>query len=78
MKFQDDKSLYGTIGRNIKSYRLQSGLTQSQLADKIGISISYLTKIEAEKCNKSISLSILNNIANSLNVEITEFFKETD
>ena len=45
---------------------------------KAGISLSYLTKLKSEKCDKSISLSFLNLLANTLNVDITEFFKESD
>lgn len=64
------------IGTNIKHYREQSKLTQVQLAEQTKISISYLSKIEAAGCNKSLSISVLNQIANVLNIEISEFFKE--
>lgn len=47
-----------------------------QLAERSQISISYLSKIEAAGCTKSLSISVLNQIANVLDVEITEFFKE--
>jgi len=46
-----------------------------QLSDKAKISISYLSKLEAAGCDKSLSIAMLNQIANALNVEITEFFK---
>ena len=61
---------------NIKYYREQAKLTQIQLAEQAQISISYLSKIEAAGCNKSMSISVLNQIANVLGVEISEFFKE--
>lgn len=76
MKFTSDIELYRVIGSNIKRYREYAKLTQSQLAESVQISISYLSKIEASGCDKSISISVLNQIANILNVEITEFFKE--
>ena len=47
-----------------------------QLAEQAGISISYLSKIEAAGCDKSLSISTLNQIANALNVDIINFFKE--
>ena len=47
-----------------------------QLAEQAKISISYLSKIEAAGCDKSLSMSALNQIANVLGVEISEFFKE--
>lgn len=76
MKFTTDIELYRVIGSNIKRYRECAKLTQPQLAESAQISISYLSKIEAFGCDKSISISVLNQIANILNVEITEFFKE--
>jgi len=76
MHFENDTDLYRIIGTNIKYYREQSRLTQIQLAEQAGISISYLSKIEANGCNKSLSISVLNQIANVLNVDIINFFKE--
>lgn len=76
MNFKSDTDLYRLIGTNIKHYREQAGLNQVQLAEKAKISISYLSKIEAAGCNKSLSISVLNQIANVLCVEIIEFFKE--
>lgn len=76
MHFSNDTDLYRIIGVNIKHYREQAKLTQVQLAEQAKISISYLSKIEATRCNKSLSISVLNQIANVLNVEISEFFKE--
>jgi transcriptional regulator with XRE-family HTH domain len=76
MYFQNDIDLYCVIGTNIKLYRKQAKLTQVQLAEQAKISISYLSKIEAAGCNKSLSISVLNQIANVLGIEIIEFFKE--
>ena len=76
MHFENDTDLYRVIGANIKQYREQSKLTQVQLSEQAKISISYLSKIEAAGCEKSLSISVLNQIANVLNVDISEFFKE--
>ena len=76
MQFSKDTDLYRVIGSNIKHYREQAQMTQVQLADAAQISISYLSKIEATNCDKSLSISVLNQIANVLDIEITEFFKE--
>lgn len=78
MYFQNDSKLYSVIGKNIKRYRTAAQLTQLQFADKLGIILSYLTKIESAKCDKSSSLSLLNHIANTLSIEITDFFEERD
>jgi transcriptional regulator with XRE-family HTH domain len=76
MYFYNDTDLYRVIGTNIKHYREEAGLTQIQLAEQSKISISYLSKIEAAGCDKSLSISVLNQIANVLSVEIINFFKE--
>ena len=76
MYFENDTDLYRVIGARIKYFREQAKLTQVQLADQAKISISYLSKIEATGCDKSLSISVLNQIANVLNVEINEFLKE--
>lgn len=75
MQFKDERELYKVIGANIKYYREQTGLTQVQLSEQLQISISYLSKIEASGCTKSLSISVLNHIANTLNVDIKEFFQ---
>lgn len=76
MHFKNDTDLYCAIGTNIKYYRKQANYTQVQLAEQARISISYLSKIEASGCNKSLSISALNQIANVLGVDIRDFFKE--
>ena len=78
MYFNNDADLYRVIGANIKHYREQVKLTQVQLAEQAKISISYLSKIEAAGCDKSLSISVLNQIANVLGVEITEFLRRSD
>lgn len=76
MFFKDDSELYRAIGQNIKFYREKAHLTQQELAEAAKLSLSYISKIEANGCNKSMSISALNQIANALGIEINEFFKE--
>ena len=68
-------NVYKKISEKIKEYRKERGLTQLELAEKVNISISYLSKIEATNCNKSFSLDILIDIANALDKDIKEFFE---
>lgn len=75
MQFKDDTELYRTISVNIKHYRELAQLTQNELAEKSHLSLSYITKLEAARCNKSISLSALHQIARALNQDITLFFE---
>ena len=76
MFFENDEQLYAVIGKNIKKYRISANLIQVQLSNNTGISLSYLTKLESEKCDKSVSLSMLNLLANTLDVCIIKFFEE--
>lgn len=66
---------YRIIAYNLKKLRLQNNMTQKQLADKVGISLSYLSKIEAYNCHKSISLDVLFDIGEALEVNIIKFFE---
>lgn len=54
------------LGRAIKLCRTQRALTQSELADKVGISTSYLSLLEQNKRDPSIS--IIEKLAETLNV----------
>ena len=56
---QKHSEQYKIIGQAIKKYRKQRGLTQEQLADRVSISISYLTKIEAPNCDQPFSLEVI-------------------
>lgn len=53
-------------------------LTQERLAALSKISLSCLSKIEATGCIKSISMSILNQIANTPDININNFLKEVE
>jgi len=63
---------YKNIGIKISKYRLKKGLTQEELANKIGISYSYLTQIEAPHVVKKMSLEVLFDIAKALNIDIKD------
>lgn len=65
---------YKEIGRRISFYRKLRGLTQQELADKIGISKSHLSKIEAPSSSKYCSLAILFDIADGLGIDVVLLF----
>lgn len=67
---------YKMIGQAIKKYRKQKGHTQQQLADSIGISISYITKIEAINCDQPFSLEVLLDIAEVLDISIHQLLED--
>lgn len=50
----------------IKEKRLYKNLTQRQLAKKVGVSQSYISKIENNKCYKGVNIRIIDKIAIAL------------
>lgn len=65
---------YREIGRKVAYYRKLRGLTQEALAEKIDVSVSHISKIEAPQANTSFSLDMLFLIAEGLKVEVAAFF----
>ena len=55
---------------------MKMAISQAKLAEDVGISLSYISKIEASGCDKSVSVSVLNQIANALGIEITKLFEK--
>jgi transcriptional regulator with XRE-family HTH domain len=68
----DDR--YRQIAKRIIHYRNIKGLSQEELAAKVGISKSYLSKIEAPNSTKAYSLDVLFSIADGLDMDIIKFF----
>ena len=69
-------NFYERLGRNIKRKRKIAGLTQQQLADKIGIGLNFMGKIEVAFSKPSLDTVI--EIANALECtvsELTDFTK---
>lgn len=60
---------------NIRYYRERSGLTVSQLADRVGVAQSHISGIELERQNPS--MSVLADIAGVLGVTVSELLAET-
>lgn len=57
---------FSVIGKRLKEARREKGLTQEQLAEKMGVSIAYLSKVETGKIH--INLERLSQICEFLNV----------
>lgn len=60
---------YIELGLNISFYRKRKGLTQEELAEKVGISRSHLSAIEAPNIVKSLSIELLFDISSALQIE---------
>jgi transcriptional regulator with XRE-family HTH domain len=52
------------VGRSIRSARLEVGITQSELAGRMGVNPSYVTNVEAGRVN--LTVGQLANIADAL------------
>lgn len=71
------ENIYNKIGKNIKKYRLEKGLTQRELADALLLSESFIAKLESITY-QSISIDTLEQIAKALDTNITNFFNEDE
>ena len=61
---------YYAIGQRIRKFRKAYGLSQEELAEKIGISTTHMSHIETG--NTKLSLPVLVNIAAVLSVQTDE------
>ena len=61
---------YIRIGLNIALQRKLKKMTQSQLAEKIGISRTHMSNIEAPNVPTSVSLETLFDIADALDIPV--------
>lgn len=66
-----------TIGEKIKEYREARGLTQTDLARRIGISRSYLCEIEANT-SRTVSGPVLYRAARELGVTMESLLDEPE
>ncbi|MCM1053535.1 MAG: helix-turn-helix domain-containing protein [Ruminococcus sp.] len=60
------------MGKNIRKFRKYKGYTQEKLAEKAGLSNSYISDIECGKIN--IPTLTLADICDALDVEIYKVF----
>ena len=75
IQLHNDNYYFNIIIYNIKKQREKAGLTQQQLADKIGITMNYLAKIESKKMQRGFTIIILGRIADALNIDIRDLFE---
>jgi len=64
------------VGRNIRIYRLQKRLTQTDLADQLGLTFQQVQKYE--KGTNRVGSGRLLKIATFLNVPVTALFTGSD
>ena len=64
---------YKQLGLNIKKRRQQRGLTQQQLADKVGIGLNFMGKIEVAFLKPSLDTLI--ELAYALDTTVSDLTK---
>jgi transcriptional regulator with XRE-family HTH domain len=64
------------VGRNIRIYRLQIGLSQTDLADKLGVTFQQVQKYE--NGTNRVSAGKLFTVASIMSVPITALFRGSE
>ena len=67
-QFSKDRSL----GLNIAYYRKDRGLSQSELAERVNISRTHMSRIETADC--AVSLDVVFDICDALEIKPVELF----
>jgi len=62
------------FGKNLKHLRLEKGISQQSLALSADLDRTYIPSIE--KGERNVSITVVEKLANALNVSISEFFKD--
>jgi len=71
---EDRAMKYRQLGLNIAYYRKLRGMTQQTLAEVSGLSRTHVSNLEATNMHTSVSLDALFNIADALDVNVSDFF----
>ncbi len=61
------------LGENLKKIRINKNITQTELAEKLGVDKSFVSNLENGKNNPT--LSTISNIAQALEVSVNELLK---
>ena len=62
------------VGNNLRAYRNARGMTQEELAERVGISTSFCANIERGK--KGVSMFILQDLADALGITVNHLIYE--
>lgn len=78
MNSPSNEKRYIELGYNIAYYRKHARLTQEQLAEKLNISRQHLGAIEAPNIVRPISLDLLFNISDTLDIDVRQLLTFRD
>jgi transcriptional regulator with XRE-family HTH domain len=68
------KDVRGMAGRNVRRLRIAAGLSQAELAERMGVDRGYVSGLERGQCNPTIVT--LWHIAKALAVKVRSLFDE--
>lgn len=60
------EDLMKTVGLNLRRYRRENDMTQEELAERVGISTSFLANLE--RGSKAMSMYVLRDLADALGI----------
>jgi len=66
--------LQKTVGRNLRAYRLERGLSQEAFADQLGVHRTYMGGVE--RGERNLTLKSLEKMAEQIGVETRELLEE--
>lgn len=61
-------NIYEQIAKNIKKYRKEAGISQAELAERVGVSHEFIRRNESKKGRKSFSVDTLWKISVALDI----------
>ena len=64
-------NLHAQTARLIRRWRMGAGLTQQQLADKVGTPQAYISKLESDEGTNTTTLAMLERIAKATGNDLT-------
>ena len=68
-------NIYEQIAKNIKKYRNMAGISQAELAERVGVSHEFIRRNESKKGRKSFSVDTLWKISVALDVPPGKLFE---
>ncbi len=74
MKSDKKNDIYKMLGEVFKEYRIKNNLTQEKIAEKLGISVKYISRIE--NGNGGVKVETLINYINTLSISPNVIFEK--
>ena len=68
-------NIYEEIAKNIKKYRNLAGISQAELAERVGVSHEFIRRNESRKGRKSFSVDTLWKISVALDIAPGKLFE---